>query len=243
MKRYTVKIKKTTDSSSPPPEEGLFGRVLHDPEYFTPPLSRPEANNAAATVMGLPETVKCDSHKAFTEAYQWLSYNLLAKSMYGSPAEDIKSMFRTVYRGNAFKTNQKGWNNGYASYPTGDNIEAPPMKTEVIFTGGAYVKVLDNGAIKNHVGTPCYRIATLDTHQPPPSVDEWDGIHQTWWLYFAVTSRRPGGGLRRCWPLLGGADIPIVALNDAPYTFIEAKRVVLLAPGTPVPTPYADFPY
>ena len=47
----------------------------------------------------------------------------------------------------------------------------------------------------------------------------------------------------RCWPLLGGADIPIVALNDAPYTFIEAKRVVLLAPGAPVPSPYADFPY
>jgi hypothetical protein len=134
MKKYTVKIRKTT-GSPPPVEEGLFGRVLHDPEYYSPPLSRPEVNDAPPSAMGLPETVKCDSHKPFTEPYQWLSYNLLMKSMYGSPEEDVRSTFRTIYRGNAFKTNKKGWNNGYASYPTGDNTGAPPMQTEVIFTG------------------------------------------------------------------------------------------------------------
>ena len=96
MKRYTVKIRKT--SGSPPPvEEGLFGRVLHDPEYHHPPLSRPEANDAPASAMGLPETVKCDSHKVFTKEYQWLSYYLLRKSMYGASEEAVKSMFRTSF--------------------------------------------------------------------------------------------------------------------------------------------------
>jgi hypothetical protein len=238
MRRLTITVQRTPA----PLGAGLFGRVLHDPEYYSPPRSRPEVNDAPQSTLGLPETVKCDEHKTFTEAYQWLSYNLLAKSMHASPEEYVKSIFKYIYRGNAFKTNRRGWDDGYASYPTGDNLNAPPMETEVIFTGGAYVKVLDNGAIHNHLGTPSYRIATLDTHNPPPSVDEWDGIHQTWWLYFAVTSRRPEDGVRRCYPLLGGANIPIVAVNDADCTYIEAKRVVLLEPGAHVPSPYSDFP-
>jgi len=223
----------------PSPEDGLYGRVLHDPEYNG--LSRPENNKK--DVNGLPETVKCESFKKFTRNAQWLSWECLKRTMAGQSEDQVTSIWHKIYRHNAFKTNHHGWDDGYASYPTHDNVSASPMRTEVIFTGGALVKVLDGGKVYTYGGKPCYKIATLNTNKPMPSIDNWDGIRQTWWLYFAVTSQNLKNGVRRCVPLLAGQDIPILNINDADFTYIRTERVKLLGPDDELPIkPYADFP-
>lgn len=220
-----------------PTQGRLFGRIRHDVELYG--VGRPDLTGAPASSSGLPETVKCSDFKKVERAWQEYWYAVMVRRMPTSWTEEQRiKLFGTVTRRNAFKTNQHACENGFANYITGCNTGAKPLMTEVIVTGGACVEILDGGAIQTHVGEPCYRFRTLDATKPPPNPADWDGVHQTWFLYFATTSLRGG----TAYPLLGGCDIVIPNLSDREYEYVPAVRVELLPQGVSTCEPYYNWP-
>ncbi len=232
----TTKFRKAPAVSDEPGVR--YARVKHDYELFG--VSRPEYNGSPAG--GLPETVKCgDLFVPLNKGWQYYWYYLLKMSAPPDMLEqDVIDFFGTITRRNAFKTNQHACENGYANYVTGCNVTAKPMRTEVLVTGGAYLKILDYPNIHFSHGVPSYLFATLNVNNPPPDPTEWDGVWQTPFIYFATTSRsnQLQDGTRLVIPLLGGFDIPIPNVSAADYALIRTDRVEILPDGAPPPRPY-----
>ena len=223
-----------------PDEPGVrYARVKHDYEVFG--VSRPEYNGAPKSVWGLPETVKCGDFVPLSKEWQFYWYYLLRKAAPPDLSEqDVIDLFGYITRRNAFKTNQHACENGYANYVTGCNVGAKPMRTEVILTGGAYLKILDYPNIHSTQGRPSYLFATLNVNNPPPNPAEWDGAAQTPFIYLATTSVRQAlsDGTRQVIPLLGYFDIPVPNVSAADYALIRKDRVDILPAGSPPPRPY-----
>lgn len=165
--------------------------------------------------------------------------------------DEAIQLFGVITRKNAFKTNQHACENGYANYVTGCNTNAAPMKTEVIVTGGTYLELLDGDKTVNHSGIPCYRVPMLNMTKPISEAEkllaDWDGIHQTPYIYFATTSKQ--GGVS--YPLLGGDDIAIINVSDADYSYMptivdtdfgRGKLMEVLPANAPPPNPYYMWP-
>jgi hypothetical protein len=216
----------------PVPYEGQFGVVKHDFAMFG--LSRPqwlEAQGKNMTgVNGLPETVPALDWRMIPmpERWQWYWYDLLCKA--APPNTDVTNLFRKVTRSNAFKTNKAGAESGYYNAVTGENPGADPIKTGVLLTGGAWVKIV--GETNN-----AYKCAAYDIDKAPPSLDDFDGVHQTPYIFFATTSNRANGGSLVI-PLTGGPNIPCPSVNKGKdYILIAKSRVELLPDNTP-PRPY-----
>jgi hypothetical protein len=227
-------------ASTVPDEPGVrYARVKHDYEVYG--VSRPEYNGAAASVWGLPETIKCGSFVPLSKAWQFYWYYLLRKAAPADMADqDVIDLFGVITRRNAFKTNQHACENGYANYVTGCNVGSKPMQTEVIVTGGAYLKILDYPNVHSSQGAPAYMFATLNLKNPPPNPADWDGLWQTPYIYFATTSSRQqlDDGTWSVIPLLGGFNIPVPNVSDGDYALIRKERVQILPEGAPPPRPY-----
>lgn len=216
-----------------------YARVKHDYELYG--VSRPEYGGAPESVWGLPETVKCGDFVPLSKAWQFYWYYLLRKAAFPDMTEeDVIDLFGNITRRNAFKTNQHAAENGFANYVTGSNVSSKPMRTEVIVTGGAYLKILDYPNTHASGGVPSYLFATLNVNNPPPDAEDWDGVWQTPFIYFATTSGRGqlSDGSRAVIPLLGGCDIPVPNVSAADYALIRKDRVEILPAGAPPPRPY-----
>jgi hypothetical protein len=225
---------------SPPDEPGVrYARVKHDYEVYG--VSRPEYKDAPQRVWGLPETIKCADFIPLSKDWQFYWYSLLRKAAPPDMSEqDVIDLFGTITRRNAFKTNKHACQDGYANYVTGCNVGAKPIQTEVIVTGGAYLKILDYPNIHSSRGVPSYLFATLNIRNPPPDPLDWDATEQTPYIYFATTSGREAltDGTRPVIPLLGGCDIPVPNVADGDYALIRTDRIEILPSGAPPPRPY-----
>ena len=190
---------------------------------------------------GLPETVKCGDFVPLSKEWQFYWYYLLLKVAHPDLTEqDVIDLFGYITRRNAFKTNRNACENGYTNYVTGCYVGAKPMQTEVIVTGGAYLKILDYPNIHSSRGVPSYLFATLNVNDPPPNPAEWDGSVQTTFIYFATTSVRQGlsDGTRQVIPLLGYFDIPVPNVSAADCALIATERVEIRPAGAPPSRPY-----
>jgi len=223
-----------------PDEPGVrYARVRHDYELYG--VSRPEIIGAPERTGGLPETVKCGDFVPLDKGWQFYWYYLLKKAAPPDMLEgDVINLFGNITRRNAFKTNQHACENGYANYVTGCNTGAKPIRTEVIVTGGAYLKILDYPNVHSSRGVPSYLFATLNINSPPPDPADWDGVWQTPFIYFATTSRREelSDGTRLVIPLLGGFNIPVPNVSAADYALISTDRIEILPAGAEPPRPY-----
>lgn len=126
-------------------EDGLlpgrkFGYLLHDYDPYG--LSRPARNDAARSVVGLPETVKAlqPVFMPITKRwrYYWVDlfslrlYNKLFNQLTDPERDAIKQAFRSVTKGDRAFTNRHGWDDGYADYINGENPGADPTAQETI---------------------------------------------------------------------------------------------------------------
>ena len=82
-----------------------------------------------------------------------------------------------------------------------------------------------------------YKVAALDMDKNPPSLSDFDGIHQTPTIFFATTSNRANNGSLVI-PLTGGPNIPCPSVTKGKdYILIAKNRVKILLDNKP-PHPY-----
>lgn len=228
------------DPTPLPSPSGVFGRILHDYEVYG--MSRPQwlelhetdpkRLELLAKANGFPETVPALDWRMIPmpPRWQWFWHDLIAKANPGYTASVWIGLFRKITRGNAFKTNKAGAEQGYYNAVTGENPGADPIKTGVLLTGGAWVQIV--GETSN-----AYKVKALDIDKAPPSLDDFDGIHQTPTIFFATTSNRANNGSLVI-PLTGGPNIPCPSVTKGKdYILIDKRRVKLLEGNTP-PWPY-----
>lgn len=243
----------------PTPENRLpagrkFGYLLHDYELYG--LSRPSRNRAPRSAQGLPETVKAldPVFMPLTRAWQkyWVDLFSLSRfdRLYDGLDSAEKSMinqaFKSVTKGNRAFTNRRGWDNGFADYINGVNVDAPPMEQETINCGGNVVELLSD--IVRIGGKDAYQVATLDGNQPPPDPREVNHETTPWLVFKAVISRREGFDPRTGkwaredlaipFDQLQGHDVPIPFMGGGTSNYIEAERVRVLPDASPVPETY-----
>lgn len=214
------------------PAGAIPGRVKHDVEYYFDAQGRGVSRIVAQGMLnadgnapnGLPETVKALDSDWIPLSKQWQFYwfNLLSMVAAAHGFRDsVVNLFRVISRSIAFKTNQHGAESGYANFVTGQNLDAKPMATEVIWTGGAYLAILNGGQLYQSRGKPAYKAAVLNVTKAVPAAEFLN--QQTWYCYFATTVRKDGSVI----PLTGGLDIPTPAVGEKDWYYIEAARVEL----------------
>lgn len=220
-----------------------YGIVLHDHEMLG--ISRPERNGAPTRVYGLPETQKLmdNSPVILTEDLQWFWYDKL-KLSYPSTQYDedlpykkyMQNAFKSLTHGGRAVTNFKGWNNGYANYPSEINLDKGPMAFEPILMGGALVQIL--GQFFKY-GEWFYKIRAIDAKKPLPDIDQYTTPYL---FYYATVSTRNalGPGIRQVdpFPQLSGRDVPIPIFSNTGANAIRQAVVRLLEPDEEAPSPY-----
>lgn len=121
-------------------------------------VSRPTLNGAedfhpndpsSGWSQGLPDAVQYggrttaeQNHVVMTERHQMWWYNECKKRSPGFSESQYQSWWRGMTKGDRWTTNQYGWNNGFASYPSRDNLNKEPMRFFTLFTGLTIVKLL-----------------------------------------------------------------------------------------------------
>jgi hypothetical protein len=243
----------------PQPENQLpagrkFGYLLHDYDLFG--LSRPSRNKATRSAQGLPETIKVvnPAFMPLTRAWQkyWVDlfslslYNKLYDGLDATQKNIINLAFKSVTKGNRAFTNRRGWDDGYADYINGVNINASPMEQETINCGGNVVELLSD--IVRVGGKNVYQIVTLDGNQPPPNPLEVNHQTTAWLVFKAIISRREGFDPRTGkwaredlaipFDQLQSHDVPIPFMGEGPFNYIEAERIRVLPDSSSVPDPY-----
>lgn len=243
-----VIVPPTPSPVIPPQDTGtLWGRVLTDVEVFGMSRIRkmelenldiygnpiPLTNKNGQLIMGLPETVKAlDSEfipMSMGMQFYWFDLLKLYAQVLGHGDDDLINRFRVITRPNAFKTN----NQDGANFVTKTNLGSPPLQTEIIVTGNAWLKILDGGTKYQVRGKPAYKFATLDYHTfvaPYVAYTKYNVAE----YYFATTVKRNGSTI----PLLGDYDIPTPNFGAKDFHFIEASRVQLQPLGSTPTSPY-----
>jgi hypothetical protein len=161
----------------------------------------------------------------------------------------VKNAFRSFFRGNAAFSNGKG-SEDHADYINGTNLSEPPISTETILTGGAYVESVDNWKISIIREVKCYAIKTLDGNKPPPDLSTFDPFVQSATIFFATISRRENlieedgkqfyTEHRKVTPFgqLGGRNCPMFLMGDGPVNYMPIQYVQILPVGHLIPSPY-----
>lgn len=233
----------------PVPSGVVLGRIRHDyemnglsrPENLELELGHPLLNAKGQLVMGLPETVKALDSRGIplNKKYQFLWFDALKKANPGMSDEDLVNLFRVITRSNAFKTNGMAPPRAFANFVTGEGLQYEPMKTEVILTGGAIVELVDYPNTVRIGGKIGYAVKMINTYYPAPTLDDFDGLHQTATVFFATTSQRvkTANGTRRVIPLTGGPNIACISVARADYAVFDANRIEVLTDGI-LPSPY-----
>lgn len=252
--RVAVKITPVQAPGDRLPPGRKFGYLLHD--YDLSGLSRPSRNKAARSALGLAETIKA-LHPVFmplTEAWQRYWADLFSLSRFdklyaeldSSEINTINVAFKSVTKGNRAFTNGRGWDDGYADYINGVNLDATPMEQETINCGGNVVELLSD--IIRLGGKDVYQVVTLDGDRPPPNPLEVNHKTTPWLIFKATISRREGYDPRTGkwaredivipFDQLQGHDVPIPFMGDGPSNYIEAERIRVLPDGAFLPDPY-----
>jgi hypothetical protein len=231
-----------------------FGRIKHSYELYG--VSRPTYNNASKSTLGLPETYKVvfPLFMDMTEDWQWYwvdvfslsKYGMLYKNLSATRQEYIRTAFKSCTAGFRAFTNGTGWNNGYANYVNGINLDADPMKQETINTGGNVVELLSE--IIRIGGKNVYKIRALDGTLPPPNPILVNSTTTPWLVFKATISKRHSYNADTdTWARedivipfgqMDGADVPIPFMADKSENYIEAKVIEVLPDNAVVPTPY-----
>lgn len=220
-----------------------YGVVLHDFEIHG--KSRPELNNSPARILGLPETQKLLDNNSvpLTRELQEFWFNLMKlsypKSEYSGELtyeKYMKNAFKSLTHGGRAVTNFKGWNNGYANYVSGINVNAEPMGFEPIVMGGALVQIL--GKFYKYRRW-WYKIRTIAANQPLPDINQYTAPYL---VYNATISLRRVivNHIRQVdpFPQLDGRDVPIPIFSRTGSNAIKAEVVRILEDGEAAPYPY-----
>jgi len=229
-----------------------FARLKHDYEVYG--VSRPTHNNNTPKIEGLPETIKAVFPVFVDMTKPWQNYwvdlfslsrfNKLYKDLDNSQREIINRAFRSVTAGYRAFTNRRGWDDGYADYINGENINSPPMQQETINTGGNIVELLSDRVRIG--GKDAYKVVTLNAKSLPPDPLEANHIKTPWLVFKATISRRENYDGRK-WLVenkiipfdqLQGYDVPIPFICNDMLNYIEAERIDILPMGADVPDAY-----
>lgn len=226
--------------SSPRP---ILGYVYRNFERVG--ISRPTQNGSPVTVLGLPDTVKLvDSTRVpLTPALQGYWFGLLRQYAPAAWTDDqVKIAWKSLTHGGRAFTNGHGWNNGYADYINGVNLDASPMMYEPIITGGNVIALRSLTKVII-AGVLCYPVDVLDSNLSPTTYE-----NTRWTIQWATISRREGyiaatGKWTRedkeiRFPQLGDRDVPVPLLTRSGINFIPVARVRVLTSDDPIPNPY-----
>lgn len=233
--------------------KGKFGRIKHDYEVIG--TSRPQKNlgDTQLQIQGLPEVHKLRNSKfmPLNEEWQFFLYEMMLRVCWntGMPNNSetsayVKNAFRSFLRDNAAFSNGRG-SDTRADYVNGTNLDQPPIETETILTGGAYVESADGWEKHDVRGVICYAIRTLDGKKSPPIIffDPWT---QTPTVFFATISRRENlvngkytkHDVVTPFGQLGGRNCPMFLMGDGDVNYMPVEYVEILPVGALVPNSY-----
>lgn len=258
--RYTGRAELSSPLPAPPPSGPRlpagrkFARIHWNFEWSG--VSRPTLDGSPNSVNGLPDTAKV-LYPAFvdmTREWQWYWVDVFSLSRFGALYKDLSEMNKAYVR-NAFKgvtvgwrafTNRRSWNNGYADYVNGVNVNSDPMGQETINCGGNVVEVLSDKVRLG--GKDVYKVRTLDGTKKPPNPLEVNLAKTPWLVFEATISRREqvlvgGSWDGKTWnerieigfPQLGGSPVPVPFMGKGDFNYLEAHRLEMLPDNALVP--------
>lgn len=197
---------------------------------------------------GFPETEKClnSNFERMTEPWQWFWFELLKRFDHSNlPETTLKRRWANLTHGNKAFTNKHG-SDTHRDYINQTNMEAEDMGHENVTTCGNVVMA---------AGTPVKTMERLylpvkciDRNQPPPPIEEV--INQPWFIHRATVClpyqvdstplpTAPNGTFRvNPFPDLDGQDVPVPFISKGGINYIDMRRLRMLNPGEPIPSPY-----
>lgn len=253
-----IHVTINSPSTIPPEVRGKLYVIRHDyncsDDNFTPYLPRvcnPDGTPklVGGKPYGLPETEKCilNTWEEMTREWQEFWFALLERVCpLGWPLAQTKDAWANLTHGARAFTNKHGWNDGYADYINGVNLDKQGMKQENVTTCGNVVLQAGEPVMKN--GILVLPIVTLDRNLHPPMVD--DVIVRPWFIHTATICRpehvdetprvdAPNGTFSVIqFPQAGGNDVPVPLITKGGRNYIAMRRLRKLADGERIPSPY-----
>lgn len=216
-----------------------YAFVLHD--YDLIKLSRPSRNRAPRRIKGLPETVSLKDKTGFVKLtpdiqWAWFRWNELLNQ---NPLQN-QNDFRSLTASDRAFTNRFG-SDKCACYPCNANLDKEPMRYFPLLCGGAYIKIVGG------LGTKLLAFETMSSTEdlsvyhplshPHLFFRATNSIREEIWKNGKWTGKYIENKVISFHQFQYQAIVPILA-RGAKVNYVEAAKVRLLPPGSPIPSPF-----